>query len=136
MDDIERPVHSVTDLASTIINTAPRKPAFPTTHPRRKYMITPRIVSTSGVKTPPNVPKLVFFGLSFLEDAVFLRKIFNFIFSISKLRMFFVRDFLKVKHINFFNIIQTFLKFFNEKAVYQIFPKQIKHINPEEKYHV
>jgi hypothetical protein len=39
----------------TIIKV-PRRPTFPTTQPKRRYIITPRIVSMDGVKTPPKVP--------------------------------------------------------------------------------
>ena len=55
MEDIESPVAIVIVFESRIINIAPNKPALPTTHPRRKYIITPSIVKTSGVKTPPKV---------------------------------------------------------------------------------
>ena len=57
IEAIESPVDTVTTLAKRIINRAPPKPAFPTTHPRRKYIIAPRIVNIVGVKTPSNVPK-------------------------------------------------------------------------------
>ena len=58
IDAIERPVHIVIDFANKIMITAPIKPALPTTHPKRRYIITPRMVKTSGVKTPANVPNL------------------------------------------------------------------------------
>lgn len=54
IDDMERAVQIVIDFARTIIRTAPRKPALPTTHPSLKYIITPRMVNTSGTNTPPN----------------------------------------------------------------------------------
>ncbi len=41
---------------------APAKPATPTTHPKRKYIITPRMVNMDGVKTPENDPN--FFAVS------------------------------------------------------------------------
>ena len=59
MDDIDKPVEMVMLFANNIIATAPKNPALPTTQPRRKYIITPKIVTTSGVNTPPNVPNLV-----------------------------------------------------------------------------
>ena len=42
----------------TMINV-PIKPALPTTQPKRRYIITPKIVKIEGVKTPPNVPNPV-----------------------------------------------------------------------------
>jgi hypothetical protein len=33
----------------------PIRPALPTTQPKRRYIITPKIVNIEGVKTPPNV---------------------------------------------------------------------------------
>jgi len=44
-------VHMVT------MTRVPRSPTLPTTHPNRRYMITPRIVRIDGVKTPPKVPR-------------------------------------------------------------------------------
>ena len=35
---------------------APIKPALPTTQPKRIYIITPKMVSIEGVKTPAKVP--------------------------------------------------------------------------------
>lgn len=48
-------------MAVEIVTIArvPIKPALPTTQPKRKYMITPKIVNIEGVKTPPNVPNPV-----------------------------------------------------------------------------
>ncbi len=43
-------------------------PASPTTRPKRRNMMTPRIVSVLGVKTPPKVPNL--FGSDREEEAV------------------------------------------------------------------
>jgi len=80
IEDIDNPVAIVIVLARRIIKIAPSNPAFPTTQPRRRYIITPRIVSTSGVKTPPKV-------FSFLLE-VLLKidfKIFGIDFIISKL---------------------------------------------------
>ena len=54
MDEILNPVATEIICASKIIAIVPHKPATPVTHPRRKYMITPRMVSTEGVKTPAN----------------------------------------------------------------------------------
>jgi len=68
MDDIDSPVQRVTALASRMIAIAPSRPALPTTQPRRRYMITPRIVSTVGVKTPPKVPNLRFVRTPFFSS--------------------------------------------------------------------
>ncbi|MEJ2503387.1 MAG: hypothetical protein P8177_08760 [Gemmatimonadota bacterium] len=50
------PVRKVIDVASVTITSAPSSPTLPTTHPKRRYMITPRMVRIDGVNTPPNVP--------------------------------------------------------------------------------
>ena len=42
-----------------MISQVPKSPALPTTQPKRKYMITPNIVSKVGVKTPPKVPNFL-----------------------------------------------------------------------------
>jgi hypothetical protein len=47
--------------ATRIIARVVNKPACPTIHGSRKYMITPRIVRIEGVNTPPNVPNLLDF---------------------------------------------------------------------------
>jgi hypothetical protein len=57
MVEMERAVRNVMLVASVTMISAPISPTLPTTHPNRRYMMTPRIVSTDGVKTPPNVPK-------------------------------------------------------------------------------
>ena len=59
MADIDRAVHSVIKNEIMMINHAPSKPAFPTTQPILRYIITPRIVSSVGVNTPPKVPKVL-----------------------------------------------------------------------------
>ena len=60
MEAMDKPVHKVTDFASKIIQMVPARPALPTTQPMRRYIITPRMVNTLGVNTPPKVarPKL------------------------------------------------------------------------------
>jgi hypothetical protein len=52
------------------MTSAPKNPALPTTQPSRKYMITPRMVKTSGVNTPPNAPNFLMnaFSSGFLDD--------------------------------------------------------------------
>ncbi len=42
-----------------MMNHAPSRPAFPTTQPILRYMITPNIVSSVGVNTPPKVPNFL-----------------------------------------------------------------------------
>ena len=64
------------DLAKTIITIAPNNPALPTTHPRRRYIITPRMVSTSGVKTPAKVPNRPFKDSASLSDGLIFEIIF------------------------------------------------------------
>ena len=55
--DSDSPVHVVMSRPSARMPKAPSRPAFPTTHPIRTYMMTPRMVSSVGVNTPVNVPK-------------------------------------------------------------------------------
>jgi hypothetical protein len=53
---IERAVSSVIDTEIETMSRVAGRPTLPTTHGRRKYIITPRIVSRLGVKTPLKVP--------------------------------------------------------------------------------
>ena len=57
MAESDRLVRVVMILAARTIASACNKPAWPTTWPKRRNMITPRIVSVQGVNTPANVPK-------------------------------------------------------------------------------
>jgi hypothetical protein len=59
MDAIDREVRKVMLVDSVTIMRVPIRPTFPTTHPKRRYMITPRIVRIEGVNTPPKVPSLL-----------------------------------------------------------------------------
>jgi hypothetical protein len=43
-------------LQNVTMKSDGRRPIFPTTHPKRKYIITPIMVSIDGVKTPAKVP--------------------------------------------------------------------------------
>ena len=43
------------EVAKVTIISVPMRPTFPTTQPKRKYIITPNTVRMEGVKTPPNV---------------------------------------------------------------------------------
>ena len=52
---MERAVKNVIDVESVTIKKVPLSPTFPTTHPKRRYMMTPSIVRIDGVNTPPNV---------------------------------------------------------------------------------
>ena len=63
-DDTLKPVVTAITCAIRIITIAPIKPALPTTHPKRIYIITPRIVKTDGVKTPAKVPYFFFCGIN------------------------------------------------------------------------
>jgi hypothetical protein len=56
---MDRAVHKVIKNEIIIISQAPKRPALPTTHPRRKYIITPNMVRKVGVKTPPKVPNFL-----------------------------------------------------------------------------
>ena len=56
MADRDRLVKKVMVFDAAIITNAESTPACPTTYPRRKNMITPRIVNVQGVNTPANVP--------------------------------------------------------------------------------
>ena len=55
MDAMDSEVRKVIDVAKVTMMSVPMSPTFPTTQPKRKYMITPRMVSMEGVNTPPNV---------------------------------------------------------------------------------
>ena len=54
--DRESAVTAVMAFEKTTMARAPKRPAWPTTQPIRRYMMTPRIVSAVGVKTPRKVP--------------------------------------------------------------------------------
>lgn len=55
MDAIESAVRKVMDVPSVTMASVPRSPTLPTTHPKRRYIITPTTVRMDGVKTPPKV---------------------------------------------------------------------------------
>ncbi len=50
------PVLMLMTWETAMMPSATYRPPLPTTHGRRRYMMTPRIVRMLGVKTPPNVP--------------------------------------------------------------------------------
>jgi hypothetical protein len=54
--DKERDVITVILCAIINMRRPYNSPVFPTTHPRRRYIITPRRVRTVGTYTPPKVP--------------------------------------------------------------------------------
>jgi hypothetical protein len=56
--DADSAVMKVIELASSTTSSVTGRPRLPTTHPKRRYMMRPRIVSTLGVKTPRKVPNL------------------------------------------------------------------------------
>ena len=64
IEEMLSPVLMLITCATRMMPSAAVSPALPTTAGRRRYMITPRIVSTEGVNTPPNVPSLPSFALA------------------------------------------------------------------------
>jgi hypothetical protein len=66
IDAMERAVVVVIKKARIIISQAPASPTLPTTHPSRRYMITPMIVSNVGTYTPVSIPNCLLseFGVS------------------------------------------------------------------------
>jgi hypothetical protein len=56
MEERDRAVNAIMRKEMSMMSQAPRRPAFPTTHPSRRYMMTPRMVRSVGVKTPAKVP--------------------------------------------------------------------------------
>jgi hypothetical protein len=54
--ETDKAVMKVMDVEMVTIISAVQRPTFPTIQPKRKYMITPRIVRIEGVKTPRKVP--------------------------------------------------------------------------------
>jgi len=63
MDEILRPVVSEMMWARKMIAITPQRPAIPVTHPSLRYMITPRMVKSEGVKTPENAPNFFAFAI-------------------------------------------------------------------------
>jgi hypothetical protein len=55
MEAMDSEVKNVIEVARVTISRVPSNPTLPTTHPNRRYMITPKMVRIEGVKTPPNV---------------------------------------------------------------------------------
>jgi hypothetical protein len=53
---MERLVRNVIELARVTMTSVRGRPTLPSTQPRRRYMMTPRMVRMLGVKTPLNVP--------------------------------------------------------------------------------
>jgi hypothetical protein len=49
-------VMKVMALASTTISSVRTRPTWPRTQPKRRYIMTPRMVRSVGVKTPRKVP--------------------------------------------------------------------------------
>lgn len=56
MDEMLKPVATLMTWATRIITMEPIRPAWPTTHPKRMYIITPRMVRIEGVNTPAKNP--------------------------------------------------------------------------------
>ena len=63
-----KPVINVMELAKHTTSMVKPRPKFPTTQPKRRYIISPRIVKILGRYTPKNVPN---FLDSDIEDASF-----------------------------------------------------------------
>ena len=55
--DMDKAVKRVIKFAMQIISKVPPRPTLPTTNPKRKYIITPKILKRHGMKTPSNVEK-------------------------------------------------------------------------------
>jgi hypothetical protein len=53
---MDKAVRKVINEDKVTMNKVGIKPTFPITHPKRRYMITPRIVRILGVNTPLKVP--------------------------------------------------------------------------------
>ena len=66
-------------LAPSMIRMTAATPDWPTTWPRRRNMITPRMVSVQGVNTPPKVPNFfsLFFFFFFFFLSIFLLSFFS-----------------------------------------------------------
>tara|TARA_R110002096_G_scaffold386418_2_gene580452 strand:+ start:178072 stop:178335 length:264 start_codon:yes stop_codon:yes gene_type:complete len=74
MAAIDKEVRKVIAVDNTTIIKLPIRPTFPTTQPNLRYIITPRMVSKEGVKTPPKVLSLISvpflkMALKFYDDA-------------------------------------------------------------------
>lgn len=87
----------------TIINV-PISPTFPTTQPKRKYIITPNIVNIDGVNTPPKVFKIPF------ELVVEFLIIFALIFNYDKLVFF------KMITKEFYELLEVALTLFKSES--------------------
>src|SRR5690606_8807276 len=68
--DNDRLVSNVIEFAISRMISASFNPACPTTQPVRRNMITPRIVSTLGMNTPPKVPNFIGSEALLLADSI------------------------------------------------------------------
>jgi hypothetical protein len=76
MEAMDNAVRNVILVDMVTIISVPIRPTLPTTHPNRRYIITPRIVRIEGVNTPPKVPSpWVLFPFS---EMVLALTLFNF----------------------------------------------------------
>ena len=66
--EIDRPVRKVIALDMVTMTIAAKIPTWPTTHPMRRYMMTPQIVRMLGMKTPLNVPNPLLSGSDWLSE--------------------------------------------------------------------
>jgi hypothetical protein len=55
MEAMDKEVRKVMLVDMVTMMKVPSNPTFPTTHPKRRYMITPNMVRMEGVNTPSNV---------------------------------------------------------------------------------
>lgn len=55
IEAIDKAVRKVMEVAKVTMISVPIRPTLPTTHPNRRYIITPNTVSMEGVNTPPKV---------------------------------------------------------------------------------
>jgi len=76
IEEIENAVMRVIALETETIKIVPNIPTFPTTHPILRYIITPKMVSTLGRKTPLKVPN--WFLPFLISDSLFdMREDYN-----------------------------------------------------------
>lgn len=83
IEEILNPVVIEITCAIKTMKIEPHSPAFPTTHPNLRYMITPSMVRMDGVNTPPKAPNFFFMFKNEQDtDPVLIQKIFYSITSV------------------------------------------------------
>jgi hypothetical protein len=73
MEAMDKPVKKVMLVERVTMIKVPIRPTFPTTQPKRRYMITPKMVRIEGVKTPPKVPNPLLLALVLFVAAFFTK---------------------------------------------------------------